>query len=43
MSIAVLRETIDVEIWNETGAGPPVTVGEMTVRLRPPDTPEAEA
>ncbi len=28
--------TIDVDIWNETGTGPPVTVGEMTVRLPRP-------
>ena len=35
--------TIDVEIWNETGTSPPVTTGEMTVRISPPDTLEAEA
>ena len=34
--------TIDVEIWNETSTGPPVTTGEMTVRLPPTDTPEEE-
>ena len=26
---------IDVDIWNETGSGPPVTTGEMTIRVPP--------
>jgi len=24
---------IDVDIWNDTGSGPPVTTGEMTIRV----------
>ena len=26
---------LDVDIWNDTGSGPPVTTGEMTIRVPP--------
>ena len=26
---------VEVKIWNETGSGPPVTTGEMTIRIPP--------